>query len=111
MYTTEPAASPAPEQTEAAEQPAQSDEPPAREVPSSSSARVRPQAPPPEQAQYVFIKRDGTIIFAVAYSWLNDRLQYVTEEGLRRIVPLNTLDLDATQQFNDQRGVPIRLPA
>ena len=111
MYITEPAASPAPEQTDAAEQSAQPEEPSPRETYSNSAARVRPQAPPPEQAQYVFIKRDGTIIFAVAYSWLNDRLQYVTEEGLRRTTPLNTLDLDATQQFNDQRGVPIRLPA
>lgn len=111
MYAAEPAAAPAAEQAEAAEPPAQADEPSARETYSDTSTRARPQAPAPEQTQYVFIRRDGTIIFAVAYSWLNDRLQYVTEEGLRRTIPLNTLDLDATQQFNDQRGVPIRLPA
>ncbi len=73
-------------------------------------ARMAPQPPPKPQAEYVFVRRDGSLIFAVAYSWINDRLQYVTGEGIRRIVPLNTLDLDATQQFNDQRGVPIRLP-
>ena len=65
----------------------------------------------PAQQEYVFVKRDGTLIFAVAYSWINDRLQYVTREGIRRTIPRNTLDLDATQQFNDQRGVPIQLPA
>ena len=90
---------------------APTDEPAPRETNSSSSMRVHQQAPAPEQAQYVFIKRDGSIIFAVGYSLLNDRLQYVTEEGLRRTIPLSTLDIDATQQFNDQRGVPIKLPA
>ena len=74
-------------------------------------ARTSPQPAPKPQAEYVFVRRDGSLIFAVAYSWINDRLQYVTGEGIRRTVPLNTLDLDATQQFNDQRGVPIRLPA
>jgi hypothetical protein len=83
------------------------EEPPAREtVPS----RMQSQ-PIPAQQEYVFVKRDGTLIFAVAYSWINDRLQYVTGEGIRRTIPRNTLDLDATQQFNDQRGVPIQLPA
>lgn len=67
--------------------------------------------PVPAQLEYVFVKRDGTLIFAVAYSWINDRLQYVTQEGIRRTIPRNTLDLDATQQFNDQRGVPIQPPA
>jgi hypothetical protein len=38
-------------------------------------------------------------------------LQYVTEEGLRRTVALNALDLDATTQFNEQRGVSMRPPA
>jgi len=113
MYAGEAAAAPAAEETEAAEQPAaaQSEEPAFRETNTSSSMRVHEQAPAPERAQYVFIKRDGTIIFAVGYSLLNDRLQYVTEEGLRRTIPLNTLDIDATQQFNDQRGVSIKLPA
>ncbi|HKE09312.1 MAG TPA: hypothetical protein VKB48_15895 [Candidatus Acidoferrum sp.] len=67
--------------------------------------------PVPAQQEYVFVKRDGTLIFAVAYSWINDRLQYVTQEGIRRTIPRDTLDLAATQQFNDQRGVPIQLPA
>jgi hypothetical protein len=47
----------------------------------------------------------------VAFTWSNDKLQYITKEGLRRSVSLDTLDLSATQQFNDQRGIAIRLPA
>ena len=73
--------------------------------------RTAPQPAPKPQAEYVFVRTDGSLIFAVAYSWIDDRLQYVTEEGLRRTVPVNTLDMAATQQFNDQRGVPIQPPA
>jgi hypothetical protein len=51
------------------------------------------------------------VFFAVAYSWVNGNLQYITQEGLRKIAPLTTLDLDATSQFNEQRGVPFRSPA
>jgi hypothetical protein len=67
----------------------------------------------PQQAQpeYVFVRRDGTVFFAVAFTWAGDKLQYVTTEGLRRSVTLDMLDLHATQQFNDQRGIAIRLPA
>jgi hypothetical protein len=103
---------------QAAAQPAEeaSTEPPAPEEPADRGANFAPTGtgrtqPVPAQQEYVFVKRDGTLIFAVAYSWINDRLQYVTREGIRRTIPRNTLDLDATQQFNDQRGVPIQLPA
>jgi hypothetical protein len=67
-----------------------------------------PSAATPE---FIFVRRDGTVFFAVAYSWVNGNLQYITQEGLRKIAPLTTLDLDATSQFNEQRGVPFRSPA
>lgn len=112
MYAEQPAEAapeegPPPEQATQAEAPA----PPDNYYNYNPPTRPAPQAAPKPEAEYVFVRRDGTLIFAVAYSWINDRLQYVTEEGLRRTVPVNTLDLDATQQFNDQRGVPIRFPA
>jgi hypothetical protein len=73
---------------------------------------VRPSYTPPQpQDEYVFVRRDGTVFFAVAYSWGSDKLQYVTKDGLRRSVSLDALDLGATQQFNEQRGISIRLPA
>jgi hypothetical protein len=74
----------------------------------SSSAATPPLAPSPE---YIFVRRDGTVFFAVAYSWLNGNLQYVTQDGLRKLVSLSTLDLDATTQFNEQRGIEFRSPA
>lgn len=70
-------------------------------------------APEPEKPtdEYVFVRRDGTVFFAVAYMWENGNLRYVTSEGVRRSVAGTTLDLHATQQFNEQRGLTFRLPA
>lgn len=67
--------------------------------------------PPSEPVyEYVFVKRDGTKIFAVAYSMTKDKLQYVTKEGLRRTLPLDALDFEATQKSNEERGNTINLP-
>src|SRR5260370_1227233 len=65
----------------------------------------------PDDDQFVFVRRDGTVFFAVAYSWENGTLRYVTSQGLRHTVTQDALDLDATQQFNEQRGLNFRLPA
>ncbi len=111
LYTDEGAAAQQAEDTEAPDQSNPGEEPPLRDTIAPVRSQVQYEAPPKEQSEYVFVRRDGTLIFAVAYSWINDRLQYVTEEGLRRTVALNALDLDATTQFNEQRGVSMRPPA
>ena len=72
---------------------------------------VEPTAPIPDTEQYVFVRRDGTVFFAVAFAWENGTLRYVTSEGLKRNIARSALDLDATQQFNEQRGLSFRLPA
>jgi hypothetical protein len=64
-----------------------------------------------EAEQYVFVRRDGTVFFAAAYAWENGTLRYITREGLRRTLTADKLDLDATQRFNEQRGLTFRLPA
>lgn len=110
MYADQGAAAPQGDDSEAANQPAPPEQAPVRDTDSSLRSRMRSEPLPPEQTEYVFVRQDGSLIFAVAYSLINDRLQYVTAEGLRRTIPLNTLDLNATQQFNEQRGVSIRLP-
>jgi hypothetical protein len=66
---------------------------------------------PADNEPYVFVKRDGTVFFAVAYSWEKGTLRYITNEGLRRVVTQDALDLDATRQFNEQRGLNFRSPA
>jgi hypothetical protein len=64
-----------------------------------------------EAEQYVFVRRDGTVFFAAAYAWENGTLRYITKEGLRHTLTADKLDLAATQQFNEQRGLTFRLPA
>lgn len=63
-----------------------------------------------ETEQYVFVRRDGTVFFAVAFSWDGGMLRYVTQQGLRKSVAGDALDLGATQQFNEQRGLSFHAP-
>ena len=65
----------------------------------------------PSNDEFVFVRRDGTVFFAVAYSWEGGTLRYVTNQGLRRTVKQDALDMGATQQFNEQRGLSFRSPA
>ena len=75
---------------------------------SGSEAAAPPVA---DLAEYVFVRRDGGLVFAVAYSWDNGTLRYVTREGMRRTLTRDAIDLSATQQFNEQRGLIFRSPA
>jgi len=76
-----------------------------------AAANAAPAAPQHDAPEYVFVKRDGDLVFAVAYSWDNGTLRYITRDGGRRSVTRDALDMDATQQFNEQRGVNFRSPA
>ncbi len=58
-----------------------------------------------DNEEYVFVRRDGTVFFAVAYAWEKGTLRYITSQGLRHTVTQDALDLDATRQFNEQRGL------
>jgi hypothetical protein len=68
-------------------------------------------AAPTDNEEFVFVRRDGTVFFAVAYAWEKGTLRYITGQGLRHTVTQDALDLDATRQFNEQRGLNFRLPA
>ena len=84
--------------------------------PERPARQSRDYVPPPQTAsekeaeQYVFVRRDGTVFFASAYAWENGTLRYITSEGLRHTVTADKLDLNATQQFNEQRGLNFRSP-
>ena len=85
-----------------------------RHARSSRAAEPEPEsapAPPRDVEQYVLVRRDGGLVFAVAYSWENGTLRYITPDGLRRSIGRDALDLNATQQFNEQRGLDFRAPA
>jgi len=83
---------------------------PTTDQPGSAPSRSYNYAPTQPVEEYVFVKRDGTRIFAVAYSLTKDKLQYVTKEGLRRSLPLDALDYDATMKSNEERGNTVTLP-
>jgi hypothetical protein len=82
-------------------------------APQQQSASAAPyySAPTEPVYEYVFVKRDGTKIFAVAYSLTKDKIQYITKEGLRRTLSLDSLDFPATQKSNEERGNSITLPS
>ena len=82
-----------------------------REVSEPQPESALASAPQPDPEQFVFVRRDGGLVFAVAYTWDNGTLRYVTPEGLRRSMVRDALDLNATQQFNEQRGLNFRAPA
>jgi hypothetical protein len=81
-----------------------------------SAAQQAPPPPPaaepaPDPASYVFVMRDGGVVFAVAYSWDNGTLRYVTPEGQRKSIAAESLDMNATQSFNESRGLNFRAGA
>jgi hypothetical protein len=83
------------------------------ESPRTSGRNYAPapqSAPEPPSEPYIFVRRDGTVFFATAFAWENGTLRYITSEGLRHTVTADKLDLDATQQFNEQRGLVFRSP-
>jgi hypothetical protein len=73
---------------------------------------VDPPLPPPTQdtREYVLVKRDGAIVFAVAFTSDARQLTYVTREGARHSIPLSQLDAETTRQMNNERGTSIQLP-
>ena len=79
------------------------------DVADRSYAYSRASAEP--DPEYVFVRRDGTVFFAVAFTFDSTNLRYVTRDGFRKTTPLTGLDLPATQQFNEQRGLSPRLPS
>lgn len=90
--------------------PAQTSYPQESAAPSSTRQNSYTYTPAEPVAEFIFVKRDGTTFNAVAYTLLKGKLQYVTKEGLRRTVPLDSLDLEATQKSNEDRGTTVDFP-
>lgn len=82
-----------------------------RRVEAAAQPQPRREPQPVEElGELVLVRSDGRVLFAVAFSRVNERLVYVTREGIRRSFPLSELDVDATQQMNEERGTSLRLP-
>jgi hypothetical protein len=80
-----------------------------RAVRDSAPTESEPQREQEKTTEYVFVRRDGSLVFAVGYSWDKDTLRYVTLDGVRRTIKREALDLNATQEFNEQRGLSFHL--
>jgi hypothetical protein len=74
-----------------------------------AAAPVPPPAPVPDIGEFILILRDGSLISAVAFSRQGDRIIYITREGARRMLPLASLDGDATARANEERGTSLQL--
>lgn len=60
--------------------------------------------------EFVFVKHDGSTFSAAAYTWMKDKLQYVTKNALRYETGIETLDLPATERMNEERGNTMNFP-
>jgi hypothetical protein len=81
-----------------------------------NAAPAAPVYEPPlrESEELVLIRRDGALLFAVAFTVRPDaagdaRVVYITREGHRRSVALAELDLPATRDMNEARGTSLQL--
>jgi len=76
----------------------------------AANAEPPPVEPLRDAGDFVLVRRDAGLLFAVAFTTGSDRLAYVTHEGVRRTLPLAELDFDATERINEERGTPLQLP-
>lgn len=81
--------------------PPETPEAPQAAPPKPAAVGETPKEPVRDVPAYVFVRRDGKLIFAVAYLQEKDHLEYITRDGLRRTVALDALDLNATKNFNE----------
>lgn len=69
-----------------------------------------PVEPLHDLGEFVLVRRDGRVVFAVAFSTQGEVLTYVTREGVRRSMALADLDVESTVRMNEERGTTLRLP-
>jgi hypothetical protein len=82
-------------------------------APTAPQAMEAPQAAPsplPDVGEFILVERDGSQIPAVAFTRQNDRIVYVTRQGIRRSIGITELDPDATIRVNEERGTSLQLP-
>ncbi len=85
--------------------------PRSRSIELDKETAAMPQAAPePDASEFVLARRDGTVVFAVAFTTAGDRLTYVTREGIRRSLRLTDLDVETTLRMNEERGTTLHLP-
>jgi hypothetical protein len=85
-------------------------------LPNSPASPVSPPVASPgpvtpirDVGEFIFVRRDGRILFASAFLVNGGVLQYVTPEGVRRTVPVAELDTEATRKMNEALGTTVDL--
>jgi hypothetical protein len=73
------------------------------------SAQRQPQVPVADQPGTVLVFRDGHSVEVKNYAIVGDTI-YDFSQGSRHKIALADLDLSATEQQNDARGLDFRLP-
>jgi hypothetical protein len=102
--------------------PPEAEQPPAEEGGGPAESEAAETAPPEQQpasgssvpvedvGQFVLVLRNGTQLQTVAFTRADDRIVYVTSDGLRRTIALADLDAAATIRINEERGTPLQIP-
>ncbi|HEY2645505.1 MAG TPA: hypothetical protein VGI34_00955 [Candidatus Acidoferrales bacterium] len=75
----------------------------------SSNGSTAEAAPVRDVGEFVFVRRDGKILFGSAFFISEGMLQYVTPEGIRHTVPVNELDAESTRKMNESLGTKVDL--
>jgi hypothetical protein len=80
-------------------------------APSTATPLASPAAPAPirDVGEFIFVRRDGRILFGSAFFVSEGVLHYVTPEGIRRTIPVIELDTEATRKMNDALGTAVDL--
>ena len=58
----------------------------------------------------MLVRRDGGLLFAVAFTQGGGRITYISRDGVRRGLVLADLDIAATVSMNEERGTPLQFP-
>jgi hypothetical protein len=80
----------------------------AQSVPAAAASETAP--PLPDVGQFTLVLQDGTRIQAVAFTYIKNRIVYITAGGSRRTIAASDLYSDATKRVNEERGTPLQLP-
>jgi hypothetical protein len=64
-------------------------------------------APTDDSSGFLFIRRDGRVLFASMYYVSGPIVHYMTPEGFRRRVRTSDLDVPATRDMNEARGTSV----
>ena len=84
---------------------------PSSEAPSIAATIASPASAAPirDAVEFIFVRREGRILFASASIVSGGRLQYLTPEGIRETVSMADLDTEATRKMNEVLGTIVDL--